>query len=429
MLPVTIDGRDLVNVAAVTNMSGVSHTIKAKVFFTSGINVKQDAMSHESISEAHVTFAGGAYAGDGKTIDSGYSVAIFGKYHFANTAPWTATEEGSSRKSLADNAELYVPIAGDTIQLYIHPGARLFIGSQTLSGQWRELWRNYGQLVVTNLTVSHGGDTFLTWSNGTEYDAVFRFGSVTNAISTYNWLYFGDANVSSKQTIFFGAGGLVFDSKSSSTTSVCFGNKLKNNTQTTIRPLDSNFILGKNPKGDGNKIAFDNNVVFNTDDEDGVGHVIELAAKTHSRNSPAITVSGKGTLKVNKACENAAEPPVMVTDTATLEFASGASLGSGPITLGAGTTLVLSQPNGESAFTSIANTINLPTEGSASVRIDGARLKSGEHEIAAVGTGTTANIALDLAGSALAGRRAALRVENGMLKLDIKPVGLMIIFK
>ena len=89
----------------------------------------------------------------------------------------------------------------------------------------------------------------------------------------------------------------------------------------------------------------------------------------------------------------------------------------------------LTQPSGSNEFTPIANTLNLPTEGTATIRIDGARLHSGDHEIAPVGTGTAANVTIDPASTALGGRKGTLRVENGKLFLSIVPAGLMVIIR
>ena len=159
-------------------------------------------------------------------------------------------------------------------------------------------------------------------------------------------------------------------------------------------------------------------VEFCTDDERGTGRTITIDAITSANYTPTITVSGSGTLKVNKVAQNVDQPPVTVTDTATLAFGSNGSLGTGAITLDAGTTLALTADS--STFTPIANTINLPTEGKAKIRIDGKRLKSGPHVIATVASGADANVELDPNSSALDGRKGDISVDNGQLILNIK---------
>ena len=120
--------------------------------------------------------------------------------------------------------------------------------------------------------------------------------------------------------------------------------------------------------------------------------------------------------------------PVRVKDKATLAFGEGASLGTGAITLGAGTTLALTS---NSDTYTLANTLNLPTTGTATLRIDGKRLRSGEGlEIATIGNAasvTTDNVKIE--GDAIGGRKTTLRIEDGKLLLNIQPEGLMVIFR
>ena len=77
----------------------------------------------------------------------------------------------------------------------------------------------------------------------------------------------------------------------------------------------------------------------------------------------------------------------------------------------------------------LANKLNLPTEGAATIRIDGKRLGSGDYEITTIGSGAIGNVALDLDSAALDGRKASLRVEDGKLFLNIKPDGFKVIVR
>ena len=421
---VTIDGRDLTGIVAVTNLSSASHTINAKVYFTSGINVKQNASSYTSLSQSHVTFAGGAYAASGKTIDSGYSVAMFGKYYFANTSNWTATEEGDSRKALASNSELYVPKAGNTSNLYISGGAKVNVASMSLSTGVRLSYKNYGEMVVTNLTLGNfSSDIFLTWYQGVS--SVFRFNSFTNTSNGGTFFWFADDNVATKTTLYFGAGGVGFSGSGLTSTSlIAFGKDVTNN-ETTIRPWDSDFTIGGKSNANAG-IRFGKRVIFNTDDDSGVGHTITLAAKYYGGTGASVDVGGSGKLLVTGITGSGAYP-MTVTDTATLAVGASGSLGTGAITLGAGTTLALTANS--STFAALTNTLNLPTTGTATIRIDGTRLSLGDHEIATVGTGSTENVVLDPASTALGSRKAKLRVEGGRLLLSIKSAGTIFIVR
>ena len=134
---------------------------------------------------------------------------------------------------------------------------------------------------------------------------------------------------------------------------------------------------------------------------DTAGHTVTIASNYDG--SGARTFSGSGTVAVG----------------------SGVGLGTGEITLGGGTTLALTATS--STFTALTNALNLPTTGAATIRIDGARLSSGSHTIASnVAAGATANVVLDPAGTALGGRKASLRVEDGSLVLRIEPCGMII---
>ena len=138
-------------------------------------------------------------------------------------------------------------------------------------------------------------------------------------------------------------------------------------------------------------------------------------------------MSGSGTLQVNNGNNNLVQPPVTVKDTATLSFGANGSLGTGDITLGSGTTLALTATSRE--FTPLANTLKLPTEGMAKIRIDGKRLLSGDHMIASVATGSADDVAPDLSSESLSGRRASFRIEDGKLLLNIESNGTMIIVR
>ncbi|MBQ1475620.1 MAG: hypothetical protein IIZ32_10020, partial [Ruminococcus sp.] len=211
-----------------------------------------------------------------------------------------------------------------------------------------------------------------------------------------------------------------------------------NGDSMTIRPWYSNFTIADRGTGD-NSLILQRNVTFCTDDESGTGRTITIDAKTRGQYTPVLTVSGSGTLQVNGTYTNRDPyPPITVTDTATLAFGAGASLGTGAITLGAGTTLTLSSTG--NMFTPIANTLNLPTGENevATIRIDGTRLRGGEHVLCTLES-VPQNVAdhVSVTGTALDGRTYTVKTvevaENETtvtkLVLNITPSGLMLIFK
>ena len=345
---VTIGGKPITGVAAITNLSTtVSHTIDAPVYFAGDIQVKQAAMAEVGdLTKAHVTFAGGAYAAPGYAIENGnfaavFSRCMFGKYYLAPTAgnPWTANVQGSGKRiCLADNSTLSVPYAGRLHEIYIGNGAKTDVGAMAIT-TGRISYKNFGEMVITNLTLSGTGDRFMTYNQSTNVSSVFKFERIETSMQN-NWCYFSDGNGASKGVFYIGAGGLNFSS-ASATGSYCLGRDVENDAQ-TLRPWYSDFTIAD--RGNGEKsLVINRDVTFCTDDEGGTGRTITVDAIVQGNGSPTITVSGSGTLRVNKAAANSQQPPVTVTNTATLAIKPGASLTTNTTTLNSGTTLEVAE--------------------------------------------------------------------------------------
>ena len=348
----TISGDgSIAGVTSIANLSAASHTINVPVYFAGNIQVTQNADYYDHISRSHIVFAGGVYAADGKSIETGVTVnwsrCMFGSYWLDNAANarWTAVQYSSCRPAVADDSMLYVPYAGRLTELYVGSNAKVFVGDMALDGG-RLSYRVLGEMVVTNLTLTGSGDRFATYGQGTSTPAVFKFNCITNGM-TGNWFYLGDGYASSSRHVFYiGEGGLNF-SGSSAKGSYCIGRNTSGNSE-TIRPWYSDFTIADRGN-DTYCFIMMRNVEFCTDDESGTGRTITLDAITMAYDSTtAITVSGKGTLKVNKACQNNPdkvnpEPTVAVTDTATLAFKPGASLTTSNITVNAGATLAVAE--------------------------------------------------------------------------------------
>ena len=117
---------------------------------------------------------------------------------------------------------------------------------------------------------------------------------------------------------------------------------------------------------------------------------------------------------------------------ATLQINDGKKIlgTTGRIALESGATLELVSDGTADFAERIESALKLPTEGAATIRIDGARLSSGDHTILSnVTAGATANVNLDMTSAALEGRRATLKVEGANLVLNIETLGLMFIVK
>lgn len=440
---VTIDGGDFTGIVAVTNLSSASHTINAKVYFAGDIQVKQAAMADVSdLAKPHVTFAGGAYAAPGRSLESGnsaavYSRCIFGKYYLSSTSAsrWTAQyyQDGNKRVCVADGSCLYVPYAGNVSELYVGNGAKVDVGDMETSA--RSAYRVYGEMVVTNLTATGSATIYATHNQGLATPGVFKFGAVTNKLhsSGGSLFYFADAydSTASSHVFYIGEGGLNFDTSRDSQSSIFVIGRDKDGQHETIRPWYSDFTIGARPGNDNPAgLRFFRDVEFCTDDENGTRRTITLEARTQvqANKTAAITVSGSGTLKVTQPDNNGDQPTVTLAGTATLEYTTAAAtLGTGTLTLGAGTTFAFQNLGRELILPS---SIVLPTEGAATLRIGGYRLRSGKHTIlTGVADDAAGHLRVDPASAALGGRKATLAVEDGNLVLDVKSFGLKVIVR
>ena len=352
---ITIDGEAITGVVAITNLSTTtSHTINVPVYFAGDILVKQAAMAaKDDITKAHVTFAGGAHAAQGCSIENGnaaaiYSRCMFGKYYLYPTEeePWTASYQGSSRRNcLGADSALYLPYAGSLHEVYIGSGSMLTVGDVHLKDDNRLCLENLGEYVITNeLEVSGSGkkDGYAAYYGGASASDIFKIEKAT-CVKTDGWtFYFAQSYEASQGTYYFGKGGINFG-----TGNGYFGiGRDKDGDEQTIRPWYGDFTiaLGTGNTSKGYDIYMLRNVVFNTDDENGVGRTITLDARLRFDKTPTFKVSGSGKVLVNSATtKSATEPPVTVADTATLAFKPGAMLTKDSITVNEGATLEVAQ--------------------------------------------------------------------------------------
>jgi hypothetical protein len=130
---------------------------------------------------------------------------------------------------------------------------------------------------------------------------------------------------------------------------------------------------------------------------------------------------------------------LFVTDTATLQVNSGKKItGNGTISLSSGTTLALKSTSREFVTPDIIP-VSLPSEGSATIRIDGTRLKSGDEHVLCTLASVPENLAnhVIVTGEALKDLKYDVLTKNvtenettvTKLVLNIQPVGLLMIFR
>ena len=349
------DGK-IVDVTSITNLSSVSHTINVPVYFKGNIQVKQEAMADRGdLIRAHITFARGAHAAPGYTIencdsDAVHSRCMFGKYYLypSKDNPWTVAAYGETKRlCLAENSELHVPYVGKLTELYVGAGAKTFVGDMVLDGRLMYHMATGGEMIVTNsLTAVGDTDMYVSWKQGTSVSGVFKFESITNSITSGKSLYLADGNATSKHVFYIGAGGLNFLNAHNQACYTIGRDTTASNIE-TIRPWYSDFTIARNDQrtaeGQDWDVIFNSTVDFCTSDEKGIGRTITLDALTRAGSGVAIFVSGNGMLRVKKTAKNYSQPTVTVKDTATLAYTSGASLGASMTTVQANATLQVAE--------------------------------------------------------------------------------------
>ena len=454
---VTIDGRDLTGITAITNLSSASHTINAKVYFAGNIQVKQAAMGDtDDVTKAHVTFAGGAHAAPGCSIENGdtsvYSRCMFGEYYLypAKENPWTAINLDNGRRNcLAAESSLHLPYAGSLHEFYLGRGSVLKVGDVSLADDNRLCLVNLGEYVITNefkVSGSNNKDGYAAYYGGTDASDIFKIEKAT-CEKTDSWtFYFAQQSLASSGTYYFGKGGINFG-----TGSGYFGIGVgKANDAQTIRPWYGDFTIAAGSGNSSFDIYMRRSVTFNTDDEKGVGRTITLDARLKFQHSPSFTVAGKGKVLVNSnsIANNEAQPPVTVKDTATLAIKPGAGVTENSVTVESGATLEvagsgtveikgpLTCKDGSTlkfTFTKRLEAPKLslsevPSLGSVKIDVAGVRPAGTEHTILTWPEDTVWPEGFDIASafSLVDNSPSYLRrifVENNELVLDVKPLG------
>ena len=350
---VTINGEgSITGIAAITNLSSASHTINVPVYFAGDIAVAQGARGYATRDNSHIVFAGGAYAADGYALASwndGYSYAMFGTYWVAKpssdpftAAHWKVTTDHDIRSYLSPESVLHVPYAGAMTEIFIGTGSVLTNGAVSLTGSQRLCYRNYGEYVITNEMTVAGSDNkngFAGHNAGVDASNVFKIEKATCNKTDGCTFYFAEDGGASTGIYYIGAGGINFGSGNG-----CFGigNNADGDAQ-TVCPWYGDFTMDRGSGNTSHDMYCFRNITFNTDDESGVGRTITVNAILRFENTPTFTVAGSGKVLVNSAANNAAEPPVTVTNTATLAMKPGASLTTSNITVNANATLEVAE--------------------------------------------------------------------------------------
>ena len=208
---------------------------------------------------------------------------------------------------------------------------------------------------------------------------------------------------------------------------------------TTMYPWNSDFAFGRGSNANYDFLLGYNadqgniNFTLNTDDEAGIPRKVTMDARIKTQMATStITVAGHGTNVVTSAS------PLMigtyaVTDAATVIFDGtkkfndeAAGFANGTISLDDGTTLEYTNVGNTLALP--CSTLVLPESGTATLRINGDRLKTGDHILVkGVSADATSLLNVELTDAVKDGRRYEVAEKDGNLVLSIASKGFVLI--
>ena len=211
-------------------------------------------------------------------------------------------------------------------------------------------------------------------------------------------------------------------------------------SQSAILHSSADWALDESYRRKGNDLLVLDaaTVTIDTADWNGgsVGHTVTLKGYVNAKGTAASPLSVTGNGKVVLAAvpannnTNIVNGALSVASGATLEIESGVDVaGTGTISLAAGATLAL-PANADRTFTTpYIVPVTLPSDGKATIRIDGRRLEGDVDHVLLNSVPEGYEDHLMVAGTAIAERRVSLKAFEGKLMLNIEPKGLTVILK
>ena len=366
----------------------------------------------------------------------------------ATFAPNTVVIPASSAVITIGMGDLTVNTLTNACKLSIAQGASLtVIGDLVANTTSSFLYCNEGFVTVNGNVVAHSPTERSTM---TEYSVVT---ANTNPIKTQGlayldggeYLYFKLISNDNKDGFWvIGKNGLTFPGSRSRSNCRFY----TQNASATLYSSDDWTLANSgrsNTTGGDFEVCSNSSLTIDTSDYDdptnvSKAHTVTLKGRIKADGNLTIAGCGKVVFdeeganpsldEIYKHSSVASGKTIFVTDTATLKINAGKKItGNGTVSLAAGTTLALTAISKD--FTPcIDPSLALPATGTATICIDGTRLRSGNHLIATVASGTADNVVLDLSGKALDGRRATFRVdENNNLILNIQSNGMMVVVR
>ena len=402
---VTIEGDEISNITKIENRSSVRHVFNCAV---SGNEIDFSNTAHCCEFRGGITVEKPFFS---NSSENDNARAIVGDWTI--TSDWSPVSYNELGRDDATGSSITVlGELQDPHNIVIHPGSVLTAETMKVTSSTYSAYRNNGRLVIKGLmNIANTSKDFSLARKDGDNATIIAGGIVYN---TGKWPYLN------AKTLVVGADGIKFDSTHDSRL------RFSNSAGISLYPRDATLTLGGANAGKTQVYMINTGTTlavstkrFESDESATV--TVDGIIANHANGGMAVT--GCGTLVFNSV--STFTGGLTVGDTATVKVNEGCTPGSGTITLGAGTKLVLTA---NSSTYQLSNTLNLPTEGTATLRIDGTRLRSGDdQEIATVASGT--GVALDPNSTALAGRKATLRVEEGKLILNIVSDGTVIIVR
>ena len=290
-------------------------------------------------------------------------------------------------------------------------------------GNLYSAYDNNGRLVITGKVEIATTQDF-RWLREDSQNGVIIVGGIVFKTDKWPWL--------NAKTLVVGKDGINFDSEYNNTL------RFSNSAGPKLYARDETLTLGAGYERKTQMYAINTGTtltICTTQFESEDAATVYVNGKISNKNggsswSGGMAVTGKGTLVFNS--QSTFSGGLVVSDTAIVKVSANCTPGTGAITLGARTTLALTATSREFITPHLANELKLPMEGVATIRIDGVRLRSGEHQIAFVasGSGTADNVVFDATSDAFKGRKYSWYIDDsGYLVLNIQSSGTVIIVR
>ena len=339
----------------VSNLSTTANiTFELPVFYADGLTAEvyhggvlnyNSRWSSFSKNTGLVVFEGGVTCFEIPMRESGAHNIYAGHWHRTNPVPFTAAINSNWGKSVYKNSSLETDSTGATWALYIGNGGAVTSRTAYIASSSILFGKNEGEFVVTGVVTGQvAGSKCPALGANSSFKVKMEKMVVTGTPdSTKNlWFFLGNEDTASaSHTVYVGDGGLQYAHTNNSPSAYYStgGRDSKTKDSTTLRPWHNGFSIGE--RGCKNYFFIcRNTTTFNTDNEAGEGKTITV--NTRTADGGALTISGKGTVRYNKADgENVHSGAITVQSPATFELGAGVKSGTGNVTVNNGATLSL----------------------------------------------------------------------------------------